>query len=93
MDGLWYWGCAPLADAVVNSSRATVQACRDAGKYVATHFPFWNRSGGADHIFVNTRDAAACSNPWGSIYRETASAMVFSNWGSVTGLGGVPVER
>ena len=64
-----------------------------AGKYVMTHFPFWNASGGADHIFVNTRDAAACSNPWGSIHRETASAMVFSNWGSVTGLGGVPVER
>ena len=24
MDGLWYWGCAPAADAVVNSSRDTV---------------------------------------------------------------------
>ena len=36
MAGLWYWGCAPLADAVVNSSRATVQACREAQLYVAT---------------------------------------------------------
>ena len=32
-------------------------------KYVTTHFPFWNATGGADHIWVNTRDAAACSNP------------------------------
>lgn len=62
-------------------------------KYVRTHFPFWNASGGADHIVVNTRDAGGCSNPWGSIWRETAGAMVFSNWGGVTGLGGAPVER
>ena len=62
-------------------------------KYVRTHFPFWNASGGADHIVVNTRDAGACSTPWGSIWRETANAMVFSNWGGVTGLGGAPGER
>ena len=36
IDGLWYWGCAPLADAVAASSGATVAACRAAGKFVAT---------------------------------------------------------
>ena len=36
LDGLWYWGCSPPADAVVNSSHDTVKACRSAGKYVAT---------------------------------------------------------
>ncbi len=35
LDGLWYWGCAALGDAVANSSAATVAACREAGKLSA----------------------------------------------------------
>ena len=58
-----------------------------------THFPFWNASGGADHIWANTRDAGTCSNPWGSIWEETNNAIALQNWGGVTGLGGIPTER
>ena len=38
-----------------------------AHRYVATAFPFWNTSGGADHIWAVARDAAACATPWGSM--------------------------
>ena len=64
-----------------------------ASRYVRTHFPFWNASGGADHIWANTRDAGTCSNPWGSIWEETNNAIALQNWGGVTGLGGIPTER
>ena len=50
-------------------------------------------SGGADHIFPLTRDAGGCATPWGSIWEATANATILSNWGGVSGLGGVPVER
>ena len=64
-----------------------------AQRYVATVFPFWNRSKGADHIWTNTRDAGGCSNPWGTIWEQTRHSILLTNWGGVTGLGGVPVER
>ena len=41
-----------------------------AHNYISTVFPFWNRTRGADHIWTNTRDAGACSNPWGSIWDQ-----------------------
>lgn len=28
LDGLWYWGCADLGDAVANSSLANIKACQ-----------------------------------------------------------------
>ena len=64
-----------------------------AQRYIASVWPFWNRTQGADHIWTNTRDAGGCSNPWGSIWDQTRNAMLLTNWGGVTGLGGVPTER
>ncbi len=64
-----------------------------AHAYVRDAWPYWNRSAGSDHLMVNTRDAGGCSNPWGSIWEQTHGAMLLTNWGGVTGLGGVPAER
>ena len=64
-----------------------------AQRYIAAVWPFWNRTGGRDHIWTNTRDAGGCSNPWGSIWDQVANATLLTNWGGVTGLGGVPTER
>ena len=64
-----------------------------AQRYVSSVWPFWNRTHGADHIWTNTRDAGGCSNPWGSIWDQTRHSILLSNWGAVTGLGGVPTER
>ena len=41
-----------------------------AHQYVRNVWPYYNRSGGADHIWSNTRDAGGCSNPWGSIWDQ-----------------------
>jgi hypothetical protein len=64
-----------------------------AHRYISTVWPFWNRSKGADHIWTNTRDAGGCSNPWGGIWDQTHTSTLLTNWGGVTGLGGVPAER
>ena len=62
-------------------------------QYVRDVFPFWNRTNGRDHMWTNTRDAGGCSNPWGSIWDQTRHSTLLTNWGAVTGLGGVPTER
>mmetsp|Transcript_13903 Transcript_13903/g.42397 ORF Transcript_13903/g.42397 Transcript_13903/m.42397 type:complete len:751 (-) Transcript_13903:639-2891(-) len=64
-----------------------------AHRYIRTHFPYWNASQGKDHIWTVTRDAAACSTPWGSVWEQTKSSILLTNWGGVTGLAGVPTER
>jgi len=55
--------------------------------------PFWNASGGADHLWTIARDAAACATPWGSLKEELQSSIILSNWGGVTGLSGAEEER
>ena len=85
---------ASLADILSRTPPASfLEVYGGASRYVRTHFPFWNASGGADHIWANTRDAGTCSNPWGSIWEETNNAIALQNWGGVTGLGGIPTER
>lgn len=64
-----------------------------AFQYIRNVLPFWNRTQGADHVWTNTRDAGGCSNPWGSIWDQTRRSSLLTNWGGVTGLGGVPTER
>ena len=64
-----------------------------AHRYVSTFWPYWNRSGGTDHVFAIARDAAACSTPWGSLREELAEPLLLSNWGGVTGLSGREEER
>ena len=30
-------------------------------------WPYWNASGGSDHLWAIARDAGACATPWGSL--------------------------
>ena len=64
-----------------------------AHRYISSAFPFWNASGGADHVWALARDAAACATPWGSMLEELKSSILLSNWGGVTGLSGRVEER
>ena len=64
-----------------------------AHRYISTAYPFWNRSGGADHLWAIARDAAACDTPWGSLLEELKTSLILSNWGGVTGLSGRVGER
>ena len=64
-----------------------------AHRYISTTFPFWNASGGADHVWAIARDAAACATPWGSLLEELKPSILLSNWGGVTGLSGRIEER
>uniref|UniRef100_A0A7S4B4E5 EGF-like domain-containing protein n=1 Tax=Chrysotila carterae TaxID=13221 RepID=A0A7S4B4E5_CHRCT len=64
-----------------------------AAVYIASAYPFWNASSGADHIWTVARDAAACATPWGSLLDELQNSTILSAWGGVTGLSGRPEER
>ena len=59
-----------------------------AHQYISQLWPYWNASGGADHLWALARDAAACATPWGSLLDELRSSSLLSNWGGVTGLSG-----
>ena len=72
---------------------ASVQVYARAHRYVSTAWPYWNASGGADHVWAIARDAAACSTPWGSLLEELNTSIILSNWGGVTGLSGRIEER
>lgn len=81
LDGLWYWGCSPPADAVVNSSRDTVAACREAGKYVATPVsgPY------SPHIKGNNRytpghGGRAVIDAWTEHVRSQPDMVIFTTW-------------
>jgi hypothetical protein len=64
-----------------------------AHRYISTALPYWNASGGADHLWAIGRDAAACDTPWGSLLEELRTSIILSNWGGVTGLSGRIQER
>ena len=64
-----------------------------AHRYISTFLPYWNASGGADHVWAIARDAAACDTPWGSLQEELQQSILLSNWGGVTGLSGRVQER
>ena len=64
-----------------------------AHRYISTIYPYWNASGGADHVWAIARDAAACDTPWGSLLEELKTSILLSNWGGVTGLSGRVQER
>ena len=64
-----------------------------AHRYISSFYPYWNASGGADHVWAIARDAAACDTPWGSLREELRTSIILSNWGGVTGLSGRIQER
>ena len=81
LDGLWYWGCAPPADAVVNSSRDTVQACREAGKYVATPVsaPYSPHRKG-NNRYTPGHGGRAIVDVWTEHLRSQPDMVIFTTW-------------
>ena len=49
---------------------------RQAYEYIRHAFPFWNRSGGADHVWTFPHDEGACLAP-----RELSPSILVSHWG------------
>jgi len=64
-----------------------------AHRYIYTTFPFWNRSAGADHVWLVSRDAGTCSDQYGSLLEVMGASLVLTHWGGVTGLDGELGER
>ena len=44
--------------------------------YIREHYPFWNVSGGADHIFMMLHDEGPCFAP-----RELRSSILLTHYG------------
>lgn len=49
---------------------------RRAYEYIRTSYPFWNHSGGADHIWTFPHDEGACLAP-----KELSPSILVSHWG------------
>ena len=82
LDGLWYWGCAPPADAVVNSSRDTVTACREVGKYVATPVsgPYSPHLPGGNNRYTPSHGGRAVIATWTEHVQSQPDMVVFTTW-------------
>ena len=52
---------------------------RKAFEHIRTTYPYWDRSGGADHIFTFPHDEGACLAP-----KEITAAIFVSHWGRLT---------
>ncbi len=52
------------------------QVYRRALAYISSTWPYWNRSGGADHIWTFPHDEGACLAP-----RELNASILVSHWG------------
>ena len=52
------------------------QLVRDALEHISERWPYWNRSGGADHIWAFPHDEGACLAP-----AEIAPSILVTHWG------------
>jgi hypothetical protein len=64
---------APAGPRVSHASMMTLEAKR----WVQQHHPYWNRSGGADHIWLFTHDEGACWAP-SEVYN---TSIILTHWG------------
>ena len=82
LDGLWYLGCAPPADAVVNSSRMnTVAACREAGKFVATPVSGpYSPHGKGNNRYTPAHGGQAVIDVWMEHVRSQPDMVIFTTW-------------
>lgn len=85
LDGLWYWGCAPPADAVVNSSRDTVTACREVGKYVAVPVsgPYSPHVKG-NNRYTPSHGGRSIVQVWAEHIRSQPDMVIFTTWNDLT---------
>ena len=60
---------------IPRSARAS-NVYRKALAHIRAVYPYWNRSGGADHLFTFPHDEGACLAP-----KELSSAILVSHWG------------
>eukprot|EP00976_Prorocentrum_cordatum_P044520 900982-Prorocentrum_minimum.AAC.1 len=54
-------------------------------RYLRKTWPFWDRAGGLDHIFVMMGDHGACESPrgmGGGVPPVLAPAILLSHWGN-----------
>ncbi|GFH09433.1 EGF-like domain-containing protein, partial [Haematococcus lacustris] len=70
-DGPWWH--SPSGPRVMHVANMLLEA-RD---WVRSHFPWWNRRGGRDHIFLMTHDEGACYAPI-EIFN---SSIFLTHWG------------
>jgi hypothetical protein len=87
LDGLWYWGCSPLAPDVASSSAATVQACREVGKVSAVPFsaPYSphlgdRNSSGGNNRYTQSNGGKAIADTWTSHIATQPDVVIATTW-------------
>ena len=81
LDGLWYWGCSPPADAVANSSRDTVTACREVGKYVAVPVSGpYSPHGKGNNRYTPSHGGRSVVEVWTEHIRSQPDMVIFTTW-------------
>eukprot|EP01044_Picomonas_judraskeda_P001878 COSAG03_NODE_120_length_12312_cov_15.216900_9_plen_352_part_00 len=81
LDGLWYWGCSPPADAVANSSRDTVRACREAGKLVATPVSGpYSPHGPGNNRYTPGHGGRGVIDVWTEHIQSQPDMVIFTTW-------------
>ncbi|KAG2489065.1 hypothetical protein HYH03_012501 [Edaphochlamys debaryana] len=68
-----FWGAPTCINRVSNAAHMWLAAKR----WVQSHFPYWDRRGGRDHIFLTNHDEGACYMPT-EIYE---TAIMLTHWG------------
>ncbi|KAG1664535.1 hypothetical protein FOA52_013002 [Chlamydomonas sp. UWO 241] len=69
----WPWFAAPGQGLRVAHGANMVQQTKD---WIAQHYPFWNRTGGRDHVWTFTHDEGACWAP-----NDVAQSIFLTHWG------------
>ncbi|RMZ55166.1 hypothetical protein APUTEX25_005444 [Auxenochlorella protothecoides] len=73
------FGDGPYYHSPLSYGGRTVQAgglLEDAFHWIRAHYPYWNRKGGRDHIWLATHDEGSCWVP--NVIRPS---IIFSHWG------------
>ncbi|KAK9805384.1 hypothetical protein WJX73_009679 [Symbiochloris irregularis] len=69
-DGPWWYG--PSGPRVMHAANMLLEA----KQWLQTHLPYWNRTGGKDHVWLVTHDEGSCWVP-----SEIRPSIILSHWG------------